>query len=300
MTPEKRLFDRFHAELPQFINLHSLTLDGTVICPYTYRVVAQAPSLRKLEIHNCKFFPYELSFSEYHARPLYGQQTPIPPFALDQLRITHLSIHKITCAHEHEFHHQHPFMLSSVPTLEHLSMTWSTSQSMIYSPVRWTLPQLRSLNVTLPHLQRDLVDTLVAFVNQCPNEPRISLSIERHSLSDQQINSLSVPLRGVWSYKGPLPIASFSSTRKIDRDSPGATLQHVIMNEAMDLNSLVDGLEVLPRNLQTLEIQVRMWDMELLFAVRWLFPEIRSITIRFGKGFLPPVSIIHFHPVSLI
>ena len=56
------------------------------------------------------------------------------------------------------------------------------------------------------------------------------------------------------------------------------------MNEALDLTGVLGGLESLPRSLETLDIQIRKWDMELLFAIRSLFHDIRCLIVRFGKG----------------
>jgi hypothetical protein len=83
------------------------------------------------------------------------------------------------------------------------------------------------------------------------------------------------------------------------------------MNESLDLTGVLGGLESLPRSLETLDIQIRKWDIELLFAIRSLFHDIRSLIVRFGKGTFPADFLVslgsnilfdlpHLHTIKLL
>jgi len=111
--------------------------------------------------------------------------------------------------------------------------------------------------------------------------------IERHNLSEQQMSTVQVPLRGLWSYKGPLTIAA-GSCAAVAMYSSRPTLTHVAMNESLAVGQVVDGLEKLPKSVEDLELQIKTWDVEVLFAVRSLLPDIKSLVIRYGGGMLPP------------
>ena len=192
---------------------------------------------------------------------------------------------------ENDYNPYHPLHLITAENLTSLSITWNVNHSFTYGIKKWVLPKLSSLSVNIPLLTRDLIDSLVGFVQHCPLDPAVELDIERHNLSEQQIGSVHFPLRGVVKYRGPLPIASFPGRSIIRRsnESDPPTLAHLVMNEPLDLASVLSGLENLPRSLETLDIQIRKWDIELLFAIRSLFHDIRSLIIRFGKGSFPAV-----------
>jgi len=333
MTPEMLLHDRIHAQIPLFTSLRELHLDGSVVTPYTYKIVASMATLRVLQINNCTYLPIHRAFGERapdsedlftvhppanHLQPVapppgagphHPNQahvfTPLahmhahmqthsdlmaardpPPF--DNITITHLALHKGTIPPEHESSAFHPLHLITAPNLEFLSLTWTSSLAATYAPKKWKMHKLKELDVVMPLLTRDLLDALVGFVGNCVLDPRIRICIERHNLSEQQIGTVQVPLQGVWSFKGPLTIAACSCASAAPGFEP--TLTHLIMNEPLDLPQLLDGLEKLPKSLIDLEIQIRNWDMEVLFAVRTLLPGIQRLVIRYGKGVLPSVS----------
>lgn len=193
---------------------------------------------------------------------------------------------------ENDYNAYHPLHLITAENLTSLSITWNANHSFTYGIKKWLLPKLSSLSVNIPLLTRDLIDSLVGFVQHCPLDPAVELDIDRHNLSDQQIGSVHFPLGGVVKYRGPLPIASFPGrstiTRGVNQSDP-PTLAHLVMNESLDLTGVLAGLENLPRSLETLDIQIRKWDIELLFAIRSLFHDIRSLIVRFGKGSFPAV-----------
>ena len=211
---------------------------------------------------------------------------------------------------ENDYNPYHPLHLITAENLTSLSITWNANHSFTYGIKKWLLPKLSSLSVNIPLLTRDLIDSLVGFVLHCHLDPAVELDIERHNLSEQQIGSVNFPLRGVVKYRGPLPIASFpgrSIIRSANQSDP-PTLAHLVMNEPLDLGSVLNGLENLPRSLITLDIQIRKWDIELLFAIRSLFHDIRSLIVRFGKGTFPAVCgfpspksfyIWHYRPTRI-
>ena len=199
---------------------------------------------------------------------------------------------------ENDYNQYHPLHLITAENLTSLSITWNANHSFTYGIKKWLLPKLSSLSVNIPLLTRDLIDSLVVFVQHCPLNLPVELDIDRHNLSDQQIGSVHFPLRGVVKYRGPLPIASLSITSSVNQ-SDAPTLAHLVMNEPLDLAGVLTGLENLPRSLEMLDIQIRKWDIELLFAIRSLFHDIRSLIVRFGKGTFPAVCRLPFYsPLS--
>ena len=247
------------------------------------------PNLRSLTICDCIFLQLYTTFKDH----VFGKRFPRQEefFRFSSLPITHLSLHKVLMPAENDYNPYHPLHLITAENLTSLSITWNANHSFTYGIKKWLLPKLSSLSVNIPLLTRDLIDSLVGFVQHCPLDPAVELDIERHNLSEQQIGSVHFPLRGVVKYRGPLPIASFpgrSIIRSANQSDP-PTLAHLVMNEPLDLASVLGGLENLPRSLETLDIQIRKWDIELLFAIRSLFHDIRSLIVRFGKGTFPAV-----------
>ena len=284
--PDAKFHDEIFMQISKFTSIRELVFDGTVISPFTYKTIALIPTLRSLTISNCTFSRLPTLFCDY---PDYKATNDVSiPFSFPYatLPITHFSLHKNDIPTETGYHPTHPLNILTAPNLTSLSMTWTVGLQSNYATKRWVLPSLEELEVFMPLLSRDLVDSLVCFAANCPLGPRIKLSIERHNLSDQQLSAVQFPLRGVWNYNGPLPIASFNSDRPRQENTH---LTHVVMNEGLAISSLVDGLEKLPEGLRELELQLRRWDKELLFAIRKLFPGIQKLLIRYGKGEFPAV-----------
>ncbi|KDR65932.1 hypothetical protein GALMADRAFT_1214865 [Galerina marginata CBS 339.88] len=305
-TPELRLYDMIHSHIPSFSNLVELVLDGTTISPYTYTVLGALPALRTLSVLNCTFSrlhapgsipnPPPLTYLHHHH---HQQHQTFPPFPFSTLPLTHLSLHnpKPSAFAADEYTPHHPIHLLTASSLTSLSISWTAPIASLYARGgHWPLPALRELDVVMPTLTRDLVDSLVNFVHACtsPVGVRISLCIQHHTLSDQQISSVQIPLAGVWRYEGPLhlQVASFCSPAFSPASPPApaqltAPLTTVVMTEPLSLLALLAALEKLPRSLQTLDVQVTKWDIELLFAIRQLFPGIRELVVRYGRGVLP-------------
>jgi len=286
--PDAKFHDEIFTQIPKFTSIRELVFDGTIISPFTYITIAHIPTLRSLTISNCTFSRLPTLFCEY---PNYKATNDVNiPFSFPYttLPITHFSLHKNDIPTETGYHPTHPLNILTAPNLTSLSMTWTVGLQSNYAPKRWVLPSLEELEVFMPLLSRDLVDSLVSFAANCPLVPRIKLSIERHNLSDQQLSAVQFPLRGVWNYNGPLPIASFDSDRPRQEN---AQLTHVVMNEALALSPLLEGLKKLPEGLRELELLLRDWDKELLFAIRMLFPGIQKLSIRYGQGVLPAVRL---------
>ncbi|KDR65921.1 hypothetical protein GALMADRAFT_217303 [Galerina marginata CBS 339.88] len=323
-TSELRLYDMIHSRIPSFTGLVELVLDGTTISPYTYSVLAALPALRSLSVLNCTFSRLRapgsaplLSTTSYYASFLYHQQQQAPlAFPFSALPLTHLSLHNPKSHLSNDgYAPYHPINLITAATLTSLSITWTEPLAALYAHVNWPLPALRELEVVMPTLTRDLVDSLVNFVDACTLGPRISLCIQHHNLSDTQMSSVHIPLAGVWRYEGPLnlQVASFCSPTPArgSPSAPAATLTTVVMTEPLGLISLLSALEKLPRALDTLDVQLHDWDIELLFAISQLFPDIRELVVRYGMGVLPSdffvtlgsnilYNLPHLHTLKLI
>ncbi|KAF9552121.1 hypothetical protein CPC08DRAFT_303641 [Agrocybe pediades] len=292
LTPEMQLFDAIYEQISRFSNLREIIFDNTMISYHAYNVVASIPTIRSVSVHNCSVYFLPSPFRDAHQTFINsGGNANAFNFPFATLPITHFSIKPTV--NEHGFPAYHPLRLITAQTLESLCISWTGWVGVTYATKQWHLQNLTHLDVSMPLLTRDLVDSLVSFVANCPLRPRIKLHIERHSLSDQQIASVHFPLRGVYSYKGPLTIAACSvaswamnpgTYRTKARDSQDHTLVEMVMTEPVEVGMLVDGLERLPKCVESLEVQVRSWDVEILFAVRHLFPGIKKLVVLYGMG----------------
>ena len=95
-------------------------------------------------------------------------------------------------------------------------------------------------------------------INIVPLIPLWNSTLSVKNPSEQRIRSVHFPLRGVVKYRGPLPIASFpgrSIIRSANQPDP-PMLAYLVMNEPLDLGSVLGGLENFPRGLETLDIQI--------------------------------------------
>ncbi|KDR65924.1 hypothetical protein GALMADRAFT_232806 [Galerina marginata CBS 339.88] len=309
-TPDLRLYDMIHSRITSFTGLVELVLNGTTISLYTYTVLAALPALRSFSVLNCTFSrlrapgsitntTYSLSLHNHH----HQQQPAVPPFPFSTLPLTRLSLHNpkpAALAHlsDDDDTPYHPINLLTASSLTFLSITWTAPLAALYEHANWPLPALKELEVIMPTLTRDLVDSMVRFVRACPVGLRISISIQHHNLSEQQMGAIQIPLAGVWRYEGPLnlQVESFcssvgssapSSSASASASAPAATLTTVIMSASLGLTTILSALEKLPRSLKTLNLRMHDWDIELLFAICHLFPGIQELVVRYRWGELP-------------
>ena len=294
-----QLHDLVHQQLLRFTSLVELSLVGTTFSPYTYVVLGSIPTLRRLHVENCTFILLHSSFRERleahtRANPSFthllapSQDVVVKGLPLfHTMRITHLSLHRHTVPSELETSPFHPFCLLDIPTLTSLSITWTANIAARYSHDEWPLASITELKVIIPLLSRDLLFMLSAFVNECVLRPKFELKIEKHNLSDSQMATVRVPSKGLWNYEGPLSIVATSMKRSV---SP--VLTRVKINETLDLSPLIKGLEKLPSSIEDLHIQLNEWDMEILFAVKELFKNMKKLLVRYARGSFPPVSLL--------
>jgi len=294
-TPEMELHDSIHEKLQQFTSLTELVFNGTLISPYTYKILASIPTLRSLRLLSCNVFGLQSSFRTRAAtgniQPFSANNSTQQTGAIGHLTrfhaisITNLSLHGCTIPPELETSPFHPLCLLTAPMLSSLSITWTANISTRYAQNRWTLRSLNDLAVTMPLLSRDLLDELAGFVDRCPPSLKVRLKIEKHNLSDTQMAAIQVPSKGLWNYEGPLAIIASSAMKA--RGS--STLTHVKITETLELSPLLDGLAKFPRGIEALDIQVGRWDIEMLFAVKALFQGIKQLVIKYVRGSFPSV-----------
>ncbi|KAF8887850.1 hypothetical protein CPB84DRAFT_1964330, partial [Gymnopilus junonius] len=300
MTEEMRLHDRIHAQLQHFSMLHELILDGTALSPYTYTVLASLPSLRSLSITDCTFIPLATPFYHHTA---HATHAPAPTFNFTSLPLTSLLLHKLAFPTDlgiggfsTEDDPNHPLHLLLAPNIHTLSLAWTSARAIMYANNLWRLTNITQLEVVMPFLTRDLVDALVVFTDRCAPDVRVALIVDHHNLSEQQVvGGVYIPIRGVWKYKGPLSFATWwpqpqprPQSRAVGEDELAvAPLTHLTMNVPAEVSALVHGLEKLPRTMRVLEVQMRKWDVEVLYAIRELFPLLSTLVVRYGLGKLP-------------
>lgn len=262
--------------------LEELVFKDTTFSPLAYSVVKSLPSLRRLSISDCLFVPLENYVDSLPT--LNAIQLPELDFAA--VPITHLTIKHNRLPPDltlNDYTSVHPLHLITARSLKSLAIVWTTTTSFVYNTYKWRLLSLEELDILISTLSRDLIDSLIVFVKNCLAIPRLKLKVVRHNMPDSQMNGVHFPLRGVNTLEGPLSIVTMLSG---DND-----MEHVIVNEAMDLTPLLTGLERLSTNLRTLDIQIRKWDVEILFAIRQLFRHLQTLSIRFGRGVLPEVGL---------
>lgn len=291
------LYDLIHHQLALFPSLTEVVFDGTSVSPYTYRALASIPTLEKLHFNNCTLLGIHTSFQErrdnnhaihhqqFFSTHEYTPPSAPPPFPVEALAIRHLSLSRTSVPPGLDTGSYHPLCLLKAPNLTSVSLSWTGTIAARYARSRWILPNVEEVDIDMPLLSRDILDTLAAFLDRCPRGPRVQLRIEKHNLSETQMGSVLVPLRGVWNFEGPLGIAACTTSKGLE-----PTLTHVTMNEPLDLAPLLDGIEKLPRTVEALKLYVRYWDMEVLFAVKHLFKNIRKLEIQYIRGKLSKVS----------
>ncbi|KAF9035766.1 hypothetical protein BJ165DRAFT_634201 [Panaeolus papilionaceus] len=279
------LYDRSISHLRRFTTLRDIHFTKTALTPHLYDILRQIPTLHSLTITDCGFSPIYTTFRDmvYWKYGVALNHQDNSDFPWSEIPIRHLSLHRITMQPENDYSHFNPLHLITSSSLESLDITWSQGFSNLYTLRRWTLPHLTTLNVTVPLHSREQTQSLMLLSRRCSMNPRTKLTLWRQNLTDQQLHGMNLQLTGVWHYKGPLCMAGFGDTGT----TTTTTLSHVVMNEAMDSPGVLDGLRGLPGGVKHLEVRLRRWDFEVLYAIRFLFPKIRSFVLRYGKGNLP-------------
>ncbi|KXN84690.1 hypothetical protein AN958_12209 [Leucoagaricus sp. SymC.cos] len=270
LLPANKLYDAVIQQICRFNMLEEVTLTRTTVTPVIYQLVASLPKLRILEITSCTFVTQD---------PL--GLTPLPEADITS-NITHLILQNNTPSRDQPSTElaDHPLHRLAGPSLRCLTITWSPTSSLLFGTQRWQLPNLSQLNLNVALLTRDMMDSAVEFVNNCTAGPRVSLRVNKHNIPDNQISSTSVPMHGLRAFWGPLPVVGMFAGSHCE-------VEHVTVTESLELTHLLAGLERLSKNIRTLDLQLRKYDNEVLFAIRQLFPDVESVAIRFGKGCLP-------------
>lgn len=252
--------------------LEELFFVRTTISPVIYQLIASLPKLRLLDITSCTFVNQD---------PL--GLTPLPE-SDHTSNITHLVLQNNTPSRDQPSTDigDHPLHRLVGHSLHTLTITWSPTSSLLFGTQRWRLPHLDQLTLHVTLLTRDLMDSAVEFVNNCTAGPRVSLRVNKHNIPDNQISSTSVPMPGLKSFWGPLHVVGMFA-------GSSSEVEHVTVTESLEITHLLTGLERLSKNVRTLDLQLRKYDNEVLFAVRQLFPCIEAVSVRFGKGNLPEV-----------
>jgi len=271
-SPANGLYGTVVQQISKFTMLEELILTRIPITPVVYQLVASLPKLQFLEIRCCIFVNQD---------PL--ALTPLPE-TNNASSITHLVLWENAPSREQPSpgiatHLLHRLAGSS---LRSLTITWCSSSSLLFGTRRWRLPNLKQLELHVALLTRDLTDSALEFVNNCTADPRVSLRVNKYNVAVPQISSTNVPMRGLRSFRGPLPVVAMFT-------GSSSKVEHVTVTESLEINHLLAGLERLSQNIRTLDLQLRKYDNEVLFAIHQLFPDVESVVIRFGKGALPKV-----------
>ncbi|PPR06079.1 hypothetical protein CVT26_005285 [Gymnopilus dilepis] len=291
MTPHKFLHDKLYAQLPNFGNLNELVLKDTTISPYTNSVLAALPNLRSLSIIDCHFIYLHTTFeANVQSTHSFLHNPNLHPFNFATLSLTSLRLHSVLFPKDaprgFPDHNtpQHPLHMITIPSLRSLSLVWTAMRATIYDQRNWALPFVDDLKIIIPQFTREplLMDALPGLVAQCSPNVRVVLEIQHHGFSDQEIKAIRIPLQNVWKYEGPLSFANFGPDgRKL------SSLTHLVMNESTEFYALLGALEKLTNSMLALDVCIREWDIELLYAICQLFPRIQYVVVRYRRGVLP-------------
>lgn len=175
----------------------------------------------------------------------------------------------------------------------------------LFTPLIVALGALEHATIIIEDLSRDMMESISALFEQRIRNVsaqgvvaplRIHLRVGKHTLTEQNMGSSNFRLPGVYKYEGPLPIAGLLANEGVGGGVGGGAaaveceMEEVVMNEAMEMNSLLTTLARLPRTLKKLDIRMFCWDREILYAVHSLFRELCELVVRYGREELEEVS----------
>ncbi|KDR65926.1 hypothetical protein GALMADRAFT_217308 [Galerina marginata CBS 339.88] len=298
--------------------LRSLSL---LRCTFSGLLQPPAPAIAAMFL-SLSFLPGN---SDHHQEQYHEQeQKVVQPTTFTPLPITYLALTpKMPINYYYRpltsvpaFHHPlnilHTICASTISTL---CVEWTDYLAALFVLHKWLFPALRDLDATTPSLSRSLLQSLVAFVHTCASDPKIEMGINEEHLLELQICALEMPLVGEWLQEGrlqvrlqekeyvfnnddddfPFPASFFRppfySSPYVHTHDEQPTLDRFAPTQSLSVGSLLSALERLPKTLQILEVKLVKWSIgegtELLFAIRELFPDIRSLVFRYGEGGLP-------------
>ena len=298
-----RLHDKVYAQVLNFPVLHELVLCDTVISPYIYSILAALPKLRSLSIVNCDFIYLYTSFHENMKTAMHNfHYNPNPrPFDFTTLSLTHLRLHTIRFLVEpppgffNDNTPYHPLHLITVPNLRSVSLMWTPMHATIYRQRQWALPSVDNLEIIIPFLTSDLEGPeLPILVSKCHAKVRVSLEIPHNKLYGKgpMTSNIRLPLEGVHKYKGPLSFPNFGPHGRV---LPGLT--DLVMTQVADFPVLFSAFVKLSTSIRSLDIEIPQWNIEPLYAVQEVFPNICSLVVRYHGGVLPVVWLLFFRAV---
>jgi hypothetical protein len=177
----------------------------------------------------------------------------------------------------------------------------------LFTPLVVALGALEHATIIIEDLSRDMMESISALFEQRIRNVsaqgvvaplRIHLRVGKHTLTEQNMGSSNFRLPGVYKYEGPLPIAGLLANEGVGGGAAAVEceMEEVVMNEAMEMNSLLTTLARLPRTLKKLDIRMFCWDREILYAVHSLFKGLCELVVRYGREELEEVSALSIFP----
>ncbi|KAF8884280.1 hypothetical protein CPB84DRAFT_1789264 [Gymnopilus junonius] len=305
----ERVHDLVFYQLPRFIFLHELVLRGDVVSPCLYMTLLKMPSLRSLVIEDCTYISILSPFMKQTPQTQLDAQWP--QFDFFSLPLTHLSIHEITIPKGHYPHNEtdedgsgeepkpnwHPLHLLTIPSLTSVSVTWSSSFADQYAYSGWwPFPKLSGLHIVVPVLTKRVVRSFRAFFRKLGNPLGmiIDLDIQSHDLTLAELGDMGTvgfQLNSIRRYTGPSDFLTFVNKDMIDGILEPLT--HIILTSTVEVAIILPELARISSRLQVLHMSLSVWDTELLFAIRHLFPRIQDININGFNSFSNPGFLIN-------
>jgi hypothetical protein len=180
-------------------------------------------------------------------------------------------------------------------------------------------PNLRDIEVRIPLLEDKFFEGLVSLASPPPSAALLPLRVKIHVVDTELDAKDFVALRvhqssgdsslprvppNVWSYTGPFhALTTFVPFKRHSSYAPSPTHNGALVDFSTPLTQLrlrppgvpvsdvVHRLErlVWPLKLEHLEVCVHAWDVEVLYAIRELCPNVIRVVVRYGEGTIDEV-----------
>jgi hypothetical protein len=174
-------------------------------------------------------------------------------------------------------------------------------------------PNLTDIEVRIPLLENQFFEGLVSLASPPPSAVHPPLRVKIHvvkmklAANDFSIERTRRP-PNVWSYTGPFhALVAFVPVKRHPSDTPPFVHEDDMLEDlstpltqlrlrppGVPVSWVVCRLErlVWPLNLEHLEVCIHSWDVEILYAIRELCPNVVRVAVRYGEGTMDEVHLL--------
>ncbi|KAJ7600554.1 hypothetical protein C8J56DRAFT_1156896 [Mycena floridula] len=267
--------------IESFTKIHTLTLDHVCLPHPITNMIQSLPTLQKLIMKN--------SFFSFPRLPVVDL-TPVIPPPSEPLSIKEFTL--FTClrdSHRIDPQQYNQIMRSFIrgPNLRVLRIDWSSASSRFLSNQLegLDLPQeLETVELRLPKAKAwtegsalwTLLEPLQTFLSNCKKLRNVIITGHLPAVVQ------TVELPNIESYTGNMAATAFIA-------SAGHLKEIVATDDDCFTSAATTFLQKLAdtvgSNIRSLDIRVLAWDMEIIYAVIQLFPNLKHFCIRYKRGY---------------